>query len=119
MGQAPSTAKYNLATSGLVGLALAELGVSIDQLEINGPRSMGTNRSLQALAQRYRVPQECVVSAMGTSFSNSSRACRCTEPGDEILIELPTYDPILGTANILACISNAFSGVQKTSSRSM
>ena len=36
-----STAKYNLATSGLVGLPLAELGVSIDQLEINGPTVYG------------------------------------------------------------------------------
>ena len=96
-----STAKYNLATSGLVGLPLAELGVSIDQLEINGPTVYGYDVLLQSLAQRYRVPQECVVSAMGTSFSNHLALAAATEPGDEILIELPTYDPILSAAKYL------------------
>ncbi len=96
-----STAKYNLATSGLVGLPLTELGVSIDQLEINGPTVYGYDVLLQSLAQRYRVPQECVVSAMGTSFSNHLALAAVTEPGDEILIELPTYDPILSAARYL------------------
>ncbi len=96
-----STAKYNLATSGLVGLPLAELGVSIDQLEINGPTVYGYDVLLESLAQRYRVPQECVVSAMGTSFANHLALAAATEPGDEILIELPTYDPILSAAKYL------------------
>ena len=96
-----SVAKYNLATSGVVGLPLADLGVSIDQLEINGPDSYGYDVLLQALAQRYRVPQECVVSAMGTSFSNHLALAAATEPGDEILVELPAYDPILAAAKYL------------------
>ena len=96
-----STAKYNLATSGLVGLPLAELGVSIEQLEINGPTVYGYDVLLESLAQRYRVPQECVVSAMGTSFSNHLALAAATEPGDEILIELPAYDPILSAAKYL------------------
>jgi aspartate/methionine/tyrosine aminotransferase len=96
-----STAKYNLATSGVVGLPLADLGVSIDQLEINGPDSYGYGVLLRALAQRYRVPQECVVSAMGTSFSNHLALATATEPGDEILIESPAYDPILAAAKYL------------------
>jgi aspartate/methionine/tyrosine aminotransferase len=95
------TAKYNLATSGLVGLPLAELGVSIEQLEINGPTVYGYDVLLESLAQRYRVPQECVVSAMGTSFSNHLALAAATEPGDEILIELPAYDPILSAAKYL------------------
>ncbi len=96
-----STAKYNLATSGLAGLPLAEFGVSINQLEINGPTVYGYDVLLQALAQRYRVPQECVVSAMGTSFSNHLALAAATEPGDEILVELPAYDPILAAAKYL------------------
>ena len=96
-----STANYNLATSGVVGLPLVELGVSIDQLEINGPTVYGYDVLLESLAQRYRVPQQCVVSAMGTSFSNHLALAAATEPGDEILIELPTYDPILSAAKYL------------------
>lgn len=96
-----STGKYNLATSGVVGLPLAELGVTIDQLEINGPTVYSYDVLLRALAQRYRVPQECVVSTMGTSFANHLALAAATEPGDEILVELPTYDPILAAAKYL------------------
>jgi hypothetical protein len=96
-----STAKYNLATSGVVGLPLADLGVNIDQLEINGPDSYGYGVLLQALAKRYGVPRDCVATAMGTSFSNHLAMATATEPGDEILIELPTYDPILAAAQYL------------------
>jgi aspartate/methionine/tyrosine aminotransferase len=96
-----STAPYNLATSGVAGLPLSELGVTIDQLEINGPTVYGYDVLLESLARRYGVPQECVASAMGTSFSNHLALATATEPGDEILIELPTYDPILAAAQYL------------------
>lgn len=96
-----SAAKHNLATSGMANLALAELGVSIDQLEINGPTIYGYEPLLKAVAARYRVPQQCVVSTMGTSFANYLALAGATEAGDEVLIEQPTYDPILGAARYL------------------
>ncbi|MFI5107076.1 MAG: hypothetical protein ACHP79_19300, partial [Terriglobales bacterium] len=52
-----SAAKFNLATSGVANFPLAELGVSIDQLEINGASIYGYDPLLKAIAQRYRVPQ--------------------------------------------------------------
>jgi aspartate/methionine/tyrosine aminotransferase len=94
-------AKFNLATSGVVGYPLADLRVTIDQLEINGPSLYGYDPLLEAIAARYRVPQESVVAAMGTSFANYLALAGCTEPGDEVLIEQPTYDPILGSARYL------------------
>ncbi|MGE5325365.1 MAG: pyridoxal phosphate-dependent aminotransferase [Actinomycetota bacterium] len=96
-----SAAKYNLATSGMANLPLSELDVNPRELEINGPAIYGYDPLLQALAARYRVPQECVVSAMGTSFANYLALAAATEPGDEVLIEQPTYDPILGAARYL------------------
>jgi hypothetical protein len=96
-----STAKYNLATSGVVNFPLADLGVSIEQLEINGPSIYGYEPLLQAIARRYRVPQECVVSAVGTSLANYLALAATTEPGDEILVEQPTYELILSTAKYL------------------
>jgi aspartate/methionine/tyrosine aminotransferase len=96
-----STATFNLATSGVAGFPLAELGVTIDQLEINGPSIYSYEPLLQAIAQRYRVPQECVVSAVGTSLANYLALAATTEPGDEILVEQPTYELILSTAKYL------------------
>jgi aspartate/methionine/tyrosine aminotransferase len=96
-----STAKFNLATSGMAAFPLAELGVKIEQLDINGPSIYGYEPLLQALARRYRVPQESVVSAVGTSLANYLALAAATEPGDEIVVEKPTYDPLLAVARYL------------------
>ena len=94
-------AKHNLATSGMAGFPLAELGVSIDQLEINGPDGYGYEPLRRAIAQRYRVPVECVVPAAGTSMANYFALAACAEPGSEVLIEQPTYALLLDTARYL------------------
>lgn len=96
-----SAAKYNLATSGMANLPMSELDANLHELEINGPTIYGYDQLLESLAQRYRVPQNCVVSAMGTSFANYLALAAATEPGDEVLIEQPAYDPILGAARYL------------------
>lgn len=103
-----SSAKFNLATSGMIGLPLADLGVKLEQLEINGPSIYGYEPLLKAIAQRYRVPQECVVSSIGTSMANYIALAAATEPGDEILVEHPAYEPILGTAAYLGLRVNRF-----------
>lgn len=96
-----STARHNLATSGIAGLPLSDLGVSIGDLEINGADAYGYEPLLQAIATRYRVPEECVVTGLGTSFANYLAMAAITEPGDEVFIEHPTYDPLLSVARFL------------------
>ena len=98
-----STARYNLATSGMVAFPFAELGVEIGQLEINGPSSSGYGYEplLGKIAARYNVLQESIVSAIGTSMGNYLALAATTEPGDEILIERPNYEPLLSTARYL------------------
>jgi aspartate/methionine/tyrosine aminotransferase len=103
-----SVAKFNLATSGVAGFPLADLGVTMDQLEINGPSLYSYDPLLKAIAARYRVPQESVVSAMGTSFANYLALAAATEPGDEVLIEQPAYDPLLGAARYLGLTIKRF-----------
>jgi aspartate/methionine/tyrosine aminotransferase len=106
--QLRSSAKYNLATSGMAGFPLAELGVTIGQLEINGPDGYGYEPLRRAIAQRYRVPVECVVPAAGTSMANYFALAACAEPGDEILIEQPTYALLLDTARYLGLVIKRF-----------
>jgi aspartate/methionine/tyrosine aminotransferase len=96
-----STAKYNLATSGMAGISLASLGMPSGELEINGDNGYGYRPLLQAIAQRYRVPEQCVVTAAGTSFANYLALAAITELGDEVLIERPCYDPLLCVARYL------------------
>ena len=85
----------------MTSLPMSALDVKLEQLEINGPNNFGYEPLLRAISQRYRVPQECVVSAMGTALANYLALAATTEPGDEILVEQPTYDPILGAARYL------------------
>lgn len=104
-----SGAKYNLATSGMASLPLSALGITMEQVEINSAaNSYGYPPLLEAIARRYRVPKENVVSAVGTSLANYLALAAATEYGDEILIERPTYDPLLGIARYLGLTIKRF-----------
>ena len=103
-----STAKYNLATSGLGNLKLRELRVSLDDLEITYG-SYGYPPLLQAIAERYRVALESIVTAAGTTFANHLAMAELIRPGDEVLFEHPAYEPMLSLAYYLGAKVKRFS----------
>ena len=92
-----SVSKFNLATSGLGNLKLRELRVSLDDLEITDG-GYGYQPLIQAIAARYRVEPESIVTAAGTTFANHLAMAALIEPGDEILFEQPAYEPMLAAA---------------------
>jgi aspartate/methionine/tyrosine aminotransferase len=92
-----STAKFNLATSGLGNLKLHELRVSLDDLEITDG-GYGYQPLIRSISARYRVDPEAVVTAAGTTFANHLAMAALIEPGDEILFEHPAYEPMLAAA---------------------
>ncbi|MEK6280263.1 MAG: pyridoxal phosphate-dependent aminotransferase [Acidobacteriota bacterium] len=94
-----SRAKYNLATSGLENLSLKELQVSLDDLEITGTTGYGYEPLVRSLANRYRVDTASVVTAAGTSFANHLAMAGLVNPGDEVVIERPVYEPLLALAH--------------------
>ena len=96
-----SGAKYNLATSGLDGFPLAQLPVKIEDLEISIGGSYGYPPLQERLAKKNGVPAECVVAANGTSMANHLAMAALLDPGDEVLIEQPVYDPLLTVARYL------------------
>ncbi len=96
-----SAAPYNLATSGVEGYPLAELGANIQDLEINGPTAYGYPPLQERLARKSQVLPECVVAAAGTSMANHLAMAACFEAGDEVLVEQPTYELLLSTARFL------------------
>jgi aspartate/methionine/tyrosine aminotransferase len=93
-----SAAKYNLATSGIVSYPLAELPVRMEDLEINGPTMYGYAPLQERLAHYTGAPPECIFAAAGTSFANHMAMTACFNPGDEVLIEHPTYELLESTA---------------------
>lgn len=86
-----SKARYNLATSGVGPYTLREMEFPFDQFEINGDNSYGYSPLKQAIADRHGVDADCVVTAAGTSMANYLAFATILEPGDEVLIEHPTY----------------------------
>ena len=96
-----STAKFNLATSGLANLSLTDLEFRVDELEITGLDSYGYKPLIQELSRRYRVDPKSIVTAAGTSFANHLAMAALIDAGDEVLIERPTYEPILALAKYL------------------
>lgn len=96
-----STAKYNLATSGMLSYPLAELPVTMADLEINGPNTYGYAPLVERLAARCGVAPECVVTTNGTSMANHLAMATILEPGDEVLVEQPTYGLLLDVLGYL------------------
>jgi len=94
-------AKYNLATSGVANYPLAELPVHLEELEISGPSWYGYAPLQERLARHAGVPEECVVSAIGTSMANFLAYSGALEPDDDVLIEHPAYGPVLEAAEFL------------------
>jgi len=96
-----SHAKYNLATSGLIGVPRAEFPLNLEELEITAPGGYGYAPLQQRLAQHAGVREECVVAAAGTSMANHLAMAAVLEPGDEVLLERPAYGPLLDVAEYL------------------
>ena len=94
-------ATYSLSTSGLLHYPLKDLDVDFRELEINGPTYYGYAPLNEMLAAKCGVPRDCVAPAIGTSMANHLVLAALLEPGDEVLIEEPTYEPILAVAKYL------------------
>lgn len=94
-------ALFDLTSSGVPYLPLRELPVTLDELEISGTGAYGYPPLQQAIAGRYRVEEACVVAAMGTSMANYLALAALVQPGDEVLIEHPTYEPLIAVARYL------------------
>lgn len=92
-----SAARFNLCNSGLANLRLKDLRVSMDDLEITDG-GYGYAPLLEAIGERYEVEVDSIVTAAGTSFANHLAMATLIDPGDEVLFEQPTYEPMLATA---------------------
>jgi aspartate/methionine/tyrosine aminotransferase len=103
-----SRAKFNLATSGVSSFPLRELPAGIEQLEINGDSAYGYAPLQQAIARKCAVDQDCVVAAAGTSMANHLAMAALIDPGDEVLIEHPTYELLTSTALYLGASVKQF-----------
>jgi aspartate/methionine/tyrosine aminotransferase len=96
-----SHARFNLATSGLISVPIAEFPVRLEDLELTAPGAYGYVPLQQRMAKHNGVPEECVVAAAGTSMANHLGMAAVLDPGDEVLVEQPAYAPLLDVLEYL------------------
>jgi aspartate/methionine/tyrosine aminotransferase len=94
-------ARYNLANSGILACDLSDLPITMDDVAINGPNHEGYAPLKEAIASKYGVAADQVVTAQGTSMANFLAMATVVERGDEVLLEQPAYDPLLSALRYL------------------
>ncbi len=103
-----SSARFNMAASGVLDYPLAELSVRIEEFEIGGTGPYGYQPLMERLAAKAEVSKECVVYTLGTSMANFVALTALVHRGDEVLIEQPTYDPLLTVLDHIGAKVNRF-----------
>jgi aspartate/methionine/tyrosine aminotransferase len=94
--------KFDLALSGILNLPFTDLDVTLSDLELHGDNAYGYRPLVDALASHRHVsPENVVTISGGTSMANHLAMAALLEHGDEVLIEQPTYDPVLAIAEYL------------------
>src|SRR5262245_47562033 len=96
-----AAARYNLANSGILGCDLNDLPITTDDVALNGKNEEGYGPLKEAIATKYGVNVDQVVIEQGTSMANFLAMATAIERGDEVLVEQPTYDPLLSALDYL------------------
>jgi aspartate/methionine/tyrosine aminotransferase len=93
--------RFALTASEVPHVRLDSLPINIADLDLDGASHPRYAPLREAIAQRYDVAPAQVVAADGTSMANFLAMATLLSPGDEVLIEKPTYEPLIGAASFL------------------
>jgi aspartate/methionine/tyrosine aminotransferase len=93
--------RFALTGSEVPHFRMDSLPVTIADLDLDGASHPRYLPLRERIASRYAVGVEQVVAADGTSMANFVAMAALIEPGDDVLIEHPAYDPLLGAASFL------------------
>ncbi len=103
-----SKARFGFAGSDVLHFPFEELHANLSDFSLSPPSGYGYKPLLERLAAKARVGFECVVHAQGTSMANHLAMAALLEPGDEVLIEEPTYEALLAAAHYLGATIRRF-----------
>ncbi len=94
---------YDLASSGLLPVSTEELlgdASAASAFDISGPNDDGYVPLREAIARRYGVSADRISIANGAAGANFLVCLTLLKPGDDALIELPAYDPLIAVARV-------------------
>lgn len=95
--KARSGLPYHLGASGVPPASVADIGAGPDDLAVSpadGDNLHGWPPLLERIAARYGVEEDRVVLAHGASMANHLAMSALVRPGDGVLVESPSYEPL-------------------------
>lgn len=101
-------AEIDLAGSNLLPCRLDDLPGITDALELTAPNDNGYVPLRDAIAAHAGVPPSRVVTATGCSGANFLTIAALVGAGDDVLIEQPGYDPLVGACTLLGARVHRF-----------
>lgn len=104
--QAPA---IDLAGSNLLHCTMDELAGAREALDLSTPSGEGYAPLLDAIATLYGCAPGRIVTAPGCSGANFVTIAALVGPGDEVVIEHPTYDPLVGVCRLMGATVRSFS----------
>jgi len=106
--KAHGNVKHNLAVSGVTPLDVRDISPSVDDFTMVADNEYGWQPLLDRIARRYSVGAENVVLAHGNSMANHLVYAALLEPGDQVLLENPGYDPLRVVPELMQCDVRTF-----------
>ena len=100
--------RYALTMSEVPHVRMDAFPLTLADLDMDGASHPRYAPLRERIGMRYGVPVEQVVAADGTSMANFLAMAALIEPGDEVLVEFPTYEPMLGAASFLGATIRRF-----------
>ena len=97
-----ATPEIDLAGSNILACGLDDLPGAADAVALSGSNDSGYAPLIEAIGTRYQVNPSRVTTAGGTSGANFLVFAALLEPGDDVLVERPGYDPLLGAARMFS-----------------
>lgn len=101
-------ARFDLAGSNVLACTLDDLTGAAGALSLSGHNDNGYAPLIEAIAARYGVDPSQVTTGTGAAGANFQACAALLEPGDEVLMERPGYDPLLGSARLLGARTQRF-----------
>lgn len=101
-------ARFDLAGSNVLACSIDELPGAREAIAFDGRNDTGYPPLIDSIATHYGLAPERVTTAQGASGANFLACAALLEPGDEVLVETPGYDPLLGAPRLLGAHVNRF-----------